>query len=490
MTMKVLEIGGRVKSAAVGLEHLFAEEGEDVLMLNKRLERLRREPPATLTKAFFPLWGRTLSRRLQGAGFYRPSLKTDQGMGGNFYPFFISASQKETDFKVHRPVREEILALPEEWAELSQAEISGVQQALLDTPLDEVRAQFNDILSRRRVAEKGRAPFFMIRPAALDEPLVLGNDTLVNVERAVNGCVERIIAEAARLEERDTGMVRPANLLFCQPDVFILADKTVCVERVNVPDVGMFLACLKYPRSELIQTFGSLAFRLFGVVADIIATLGKNIAIVTREEVVRGDEDILEQMELASLLSMLGKRSVSVEMHSPRTLPLIHSGVPTILLNIEYETKGGAEILAAHKEGRLTFFPNPYVQLAAQTISGMPSVEIPEKFKQGFLNLLKAQPKDEEALSKTLHHIDSLLKKSEVAGDILYVDLGGETVPVVRNVLHSWRQVALRAQRQTSGKGPITLRSLPVTHSNRHKLLVEGGDGPRLHLFRFMAVTT
>ena len=108
--MKLVRVGGRVKSAAVGLDRLFANS--DSPGFEKYLSNLRENPPRELLEAFFPSNQGRLKQLMRGVGFYRPVLKTDQGMAGNFIPFYIDSKRKETDLSIRTIVKYELIALP------------------------------------------------------------------------------------------------------------------------------------------------------------------------------------------------------------------------------------------------------------------------------------------------------------------------------------------------------------------------------------------
>ena len=70
--MKLVRVGGRVKSAAVGLDRLFANS--DSPGFEKYLSNLRENPPRELLEAFFPSNQGRLKQLMRGVGFYLPLL--------------------------------------------------------------------------------------------------------------------------------------------------------------------------------------------------------------------------------------------------------------------------------------------------------------------------------------------------------------------------------------------------------------------------------
>src|SRR5437762_3295422 len=107
----ILPFGGRIKSASIGLDHLYA----DITEVDTTIKELRQDPPKEFCAAFFPRTGKDLKQALRGVGFFRPSLKTDQGMPGNFFPFSIDLNRQTSDLSRRVVAREEGLAIPEGW---------------------------------------------------------------------------------------------------------------------------------------------------------------------------------------------------------------------------------------------------------------------------------------------------------------------------------------------------------------------------------------
>ena len=105
----MVPVGGRIKSAGVGLD-IFVSNGEN---FQTQMKKARENPPIEILNAFFPSDNSRMKQMMKGIGFYRPMLKTDQGMGGNFLPFYINEALDTTDLSQRQIVREEGLIIPE-----------------------------------------------------------------------------------------------------------------------------------------------------------------------------------------------------------------------------------------------------------------------------------------------------------------------------------------------------------------------------------------
>src|SRR3989338_5176365 len=101
--MKLVSVGGRIKSASVGFD-VFTQKDEN---FQEQMKKTRDKPPMSILSAFFPSDRNRMKQMMQGIGFYRPILKTDQGMGGNFLPFYVDLDLRVTDLSQRQIVHEE-----------------------------------------------------------------------------------------------------------------------------------------------------------------------------------------------------------------------------------------------------------------------------------------------------------------------------------------------------------------------------------------------
>ena len=482
--MELVPVGGRVKAAAVGLNHLFERRG-DVIRLNNWLAALREDPFQELVKAFFPSGKVTTRRRMRGVGFYRPVLKTDQGMAGNFLAFSVDPSLPTTDLSVANICREEGVAIPEPYYTHTSEVTSAIQKAFSVFDFSEVNGILRQIASTRK-ATKGRTPFFLIRSAITDRPIVFGHDIIKMVAEVVNQCLDRITEKARQEERAYCGSSRDGNLLYCQPDVFVLSDGTVAVEKINCPDVGLFLCGVYNPFASILPSIQKIVLELKEAVCRVIASNvnSEEMAFVTRDEVLSGQQDLLEIKEIECLREGLGGLGIEIKVYPVSQVNEIPDGQKVLLLNIDYGAPGIEDLLARHCRGELVFYPNPFLQRTCQRTSGLEEAVVPSRHLEQFLQLIGSIPKDSEALSQVLQRIDGLLSKNGIFFDIIHADIGHEAVPVFRPSLRSWRVLKQRISRY-NGRVIIKLQAIPVVPE---RLLINSETGPRLHTFRFMFV--
>lgn len=479
--LHIVPIGGRIKSASIGLNRFYS--GQTGAELNETISRLRRSPCEDLRRAFFPRVGKELRHMTSGIGLYRPSLKTDQGMPGNFLPFGIDMKVKETNLDIRHIAAEEGIAIPETWSAGNNLE-RAVQRAFLHFDLETTYELLQHLGTRR--AEKGRLPFMFIRPAMPEHPFVFGADTVERVMGEINRVFAQCVTRAQAREHEQTGNVHTPNALYVQPDVFVLADGTIKIERFNCPDVGFFLASLGIDGARILPQIGMTMKSILKCVVNKIASqMGERITIVTRDEVIGQQEDVLELLEISMLQSALTLAGAVVDVIPVSAVNSVDTGTRLLLLNLDYRSESTAALLKRHASGEVDCFPNPYLQITCNEFSGLDELTIDRASKHGRLLLERASsnPGSEAGIEEAIRLIDQSLHRGGIESDILHVVLETETVPVFRSALHSWRQFVTRAGRLQNEKGAIRIRGVPAHPDN---ILLTSSTGPRLHAFRFM----
>ena len=112
--------GGRIKSAGASLVHLYKvaspilqtpDSVEAAFRTAKAFAGFKEKPPIEIRKAFFPQDEGSMRAAFKGSGIYRPTIKTDQGPGGNVGYFHVG---NETQI-IGEIIKEEGIALEEEF---------------------------------------------------------------------------------------------------------------------------------------------------------------------------------------------------------------------------------------------------------------------------------------------------------------------------------------------------------------------------------------
>ncbi len=330
-------------------------------------------------------------------------------------------------------------------------------------------------------------PFFFARPAATNRQIVFGTDIVQRVEEAVTKTLATYSEQARKLEESTRGSSSQSNVIYFQPDVFVLADGTVAVEKINCPDVGFFLADIEFNGSTTLPRIQEIIRELRKIVCSaIVEHVGRKVILVARDEIFDRKEDLLEIGEVESLRYGLESCGATVEILPVSEVGILPSGSAVVLLNLNYKSSEVATLLDRHGRGELECFPNPYFQQVCQGSTGLPHQTVTGQYRERFLQLAGSAPLKPEGIVDVVNRLDQILIKSGIKDDILYIHLAQEMVPVFRWSLHSWRQFAKRIHREENIGGHIRICGLPVEPNN---LLITSPTGPRLHVFRFMCTS-
>ena len=484
--MKLVPVGGRIKSAAVGL-NVFAQGSENFQV---QMKKIREKPPVEILSAFFPSDRNRMKQMMQGIGFYRPMLKTDQGMGGNFLPFYIDPALESTDLSQRQIACEEGLIIPELYLEHDPGTLRELRQTFQAMDLRNTDRILAPLLSQSREAEKGRTPFFFIRPALLSSPVVFGNDIVQKVIEAVERLLDRVMDLAE--EKANQSLNSNGRPLYFLADVFVNVDREVSVEKLHFPDVGFFMTELELKgsiASETQDVVRQIEDQVFKRVLELINS--RVVYIVTRDEVLHKREDVLEILEIRSISRRLEEHGVKVEVRSMNQVVEIPTGATCLLMNLDYNNGHGC-LLERHGRGDLVCHPSPYLQLASRELTGLRETTIPSQFMGKFFNLIDCNPDSNQATESVVSKVDaSLTRHGGITSELLHVDVNGkETVPVHRRIHHSWKQLVKKVNRHRGEANletvTVKIRELPITSRNS---LLTSTTGPRVHVFRFTFTT-
>jgi hypothetical protein len=254
-----------------------------------------------------------------------------------------------------------------------------------------------------------------------------------------------------------------------------------------VPDVGFFLNNINIANSEILPKVQCVTSDLESRVLDKIAERfdGKSVYLVTRDEVKKNNEDVLELNELQRLESGLKVRGIKTKTISIEELQQIEKGANLLLMNINYSNPTSDILIKKHLAGEINCFPNPIFQKNSQKYFGGKTTVIDGDNKEKFLKLIQPKSRvDEKSINPTLNQIHKSITKirDQHIPNIYHADIGiGEIVPILSNGLHSFGQLHTRIMK--SGlKAPIKLRSIPFTPKTS---IIHTEDGPLFHSFRF-----
>ena len=540
---RMVMVGGRVKTAGASFRHLYdaaspliqAPDSIDAAFeTSKRFARLKEKPPLEIRMAFFPQDERSVRTAFKGLGIYRPTIKTDQGPAGNVGYFYIDGFQATS--LQGQIVKEEGVAVVERFLQtrIDQAFLSDKDKKALSLEISTVqqnyqmgnyRKAYEGVLKLRelgfsngiettRKAGVGRQEFFFFRPVQTQDRITIGQ-SLVD---AISARTQEVVNKIERLAGRTKQFVRQGlsiqeaiskayqtqeeslvngyqnGLLYFQPDVLIRKDGSFDIERISMPDLGMFLTEIKTPSQngalEKIQTINR---RIKDEVLDgVCENVGTNVVLVTRDKVLDNCEDTLEQVELVSFGQGIEERGKKVKITSLKTVDGLPVGSSIILFNIDTENSYFERLLHRVASGEIQCFPDPFMKLFEKDATTYPRIKVEGQVLDKFLNLIAPTALDKpEGVHRKFKSIQSSLRLGGIDEDIVYFQTQGNNgnyIPTFRYDVKTFSEVykAVESERVQGGRAShITAVPVPFKPEDA---VIEGRDGPRLAVFRFMFV--
>jgi len=516
-------VGGRVKMAGgpVDVYYRLAEP-----MLSRGIAGaaetydnylgLRADPLAQLRAAFFPSVGRELTARLRGAGLYR-HLRTDQGPGGNFAPFRYRPRAAGQQPRLHlagetpHAILEESVrrqGLSDQLRDLARAVGAAYASGDLASTLGLLRS-FGEAAGAHgvRLPDGGvgsRCGFFFVRP--LEVPgCELQVDVSTEVRAALGAVAARAAAArhaiavgmpyAAAVEQVRSG-VAPSlddggsglDAIYFQPDCYVDTAGRVAVDRINFPDVGLFLAELDAAGNAPLHAVQDIVRELSDQLARALADQlpGGAVTIVTKDDALARSQDTLELLEIRALTTLLTGAGYNVAVRGVSDLAGLDKQRTTLLLNPDVSAPAFARFTEFVVRNEVPAFPHPLLKTFEASATTLPSVTLTGKRLATLLALAKPKRIDVRHAARVHARLFQLLDKAGLDEDILHVSVPGlaTPTPVFRYSLHSLMQVynsVARAQRQGVKVDAITIRPVPFERSSA----VFGDEhGKRLAAFR------
>jgi hypothetical protein len=458
-------------------------------------KKLRDNPPPELRSAFFPLpRGEIKAGMNRSPALFRPILKTDQGPAGNFLGFEISSDAEltltpsvitttsgvalaEIYFLEQLPSPLPLNILEELTNVQSLFQQGNEPEAFL--ALERLQTICENLgITFQRKADKGRLPFFFIRPVAAHEAVKIPSSLVQEIEKEVSRLLNDLTPDLLE------------TILYFQADVIVRGDGSFVIDKMNFPDVGFFLSQIDSSNNDILAGIQELVLKLQNVVGQrIIEELKRRrtnqIYLVTRDEVIYEKEDTLEILEVKALKLFLQQNGCEVQLIPLSAINTIPSSSTILNLNIKPNTPGFDVAIERVKRGEIFCYPDPRILLLAESFHTYPSVTLTN---QQITNLAiiveKSYPNDPNAVFNQLLALQYFLDNLGFSGiDIFYfVTPDGERIPCFRYDPQGFNIALKRLSPQNSF---VELRGLPFKPEDA---LIIGQDGPRLAAFRFMFV--
>ncbi len=543
-----LIFGGRIKAASVSMRYLYdasrpliesPDSVDAAFETSKNFAVLKEKPPFPFRAAFFPQDEGAMRTAFRGLGIYRPTIKTDQGPGGNVG--YFTMDDKPPSNLDGRIVREQGSAVLEAFVGMAikdaslagkfpeSAQIEVTRQIGLvkhHYEIGEYRqtheaimklreiCQANNIESTRR-AVVGREEFFLFRPIQTDRQITIGQDLTDTISQKTQEIIARIERKAAITRGlAGAGMpikdaVLMANglaeqpfqsntdtraFLYFQPDVLIRKDGTFDIERINMPDLGMFLTSdmINVPNDEgPLQAIKEINERIkMEVVEAVSAGSAGDIVLLTRDEVINNREDTLEHLELGAFRKEFLNQGRRADPCTLSQVNEIYGGSSVLLFNISTDAPGYEDLLRRVALGEIDCYPDPFVKLFETEATTFERKVIDPKVVDKFLKIIAPSNLDKpEGVHNKFKAIQGALQKGGIDNDIVYFSVGNDQayIPTFRYDVKSFSEVHKAVQLAKRQGKKIDLTAIPIPFKPDDAILY-GKDGPRLSLLRFMFV--
>lgn len=526
-----IENCGRVKMAGGTFQTyydlaapIYGVENPDaakIIETHNNFRNLRKQPPFDLLLAFFPDDYKNIQYRLRGAGAYR-HLRMDQGPGGNFTRFDVGSTEK-----LHFDIaKEKGFAMPE-------ALISEQMEHFGSPQIKELAAKLQDSFERNDykktaalvnkftlLAERegfklhtgenvgSKSGFFFIRPAETNTSARFPVEKLPQLRDKIDEAVNKTfsLAEYAkeeiragsefsaavkqaehRYEEQGGCRYSGEGLLYFQPDCFVDHQGNIEVEKINMPDVGMFLTMLNRPQNECLQKVAdanrSLKDRLKQTAARFL--IKDEITLITRDEVVEQRSDTLEILEIKALTSLLKSIGKEVKVKKLSEYENIGNNSEILLLNVDNKHKDFAPFAENVIRKDIRCYPDPMVYYFKERASTLQTMRIPHKYMEQFMQLIKPKEITARNAENIYNRLQYVMKRFDMNEDIVYANISGYRmpVPVFKYSLHSFGQIYKACEKTMMQNPEISLSKVPVHQDNA---VFFGNGKPRLSAFRFM----
>lgn len=261
------------------------------------------------------------------------------------------------------------------------------------------------IEQKERTKTKWRSPFFICRPAYTEKIIELPINISSNIEKKINSIMELILLcsdyikyifekwEEISKEKILEYLLKPKNkdyyiwsnledsIAYFQADTFINLRWEIIVENIQMPDVWFFLKHLSSKWS--LQDIKKINEKLRKKIVDKILQFWFNkITLITRNEVLDNNEDLLEINEIEVLKTDFEQHGINVSVSSIDDLNF-DENILYLLMNLDYSVINEQIIKLFNLAVKNTknFSPNPFLQFVSKHITWFNTIRLIEEEK-------------------------------------------------------------------------------------------------------------
>lgn len=494
---------------------------EQIIQTEKSFKNIRNNPPFDLLLAFFPDDYTNIQYRLRGAGAYR-HLRMDQGPGGNFTRFDV-ASGANLNYNL---TTEKGFAIPEE---LITEQLATGTYPHLAKLRDDIQKAFehNDYRKTAILVNKfqteatqaglavhngshigSKSGFFFIRPTMTEQPTQFPLEKIPALREKINEALNKSLSLAEystssikqgysfaeAIKRAETRYVEQGAIdysgrgaLYFQPDCFVDKHGNIEIEKINLPDVGMFMTMISRPSNQPLTDVIDANWQLKNRIKKIAASLLEHdqVTLVTREEVLNHKSDTLEILEIKALKELLNNLGKEVNVKTLHDYQSLNQHSDILLLNVDNHHPDFANFAETVIKKDLSCPTDPLVYYFKDRATTLKTIQIPSKNLEQFLQLIKPKDINTKNAENIYQRVQYLMNHFDMNEDILYANVSGckMPIPVFKYSLHSFGQIHKAYEKNATKDSTISLSAVPTNIDNA---IFQKNGQPRLSAFRFM----
>lgn len=511
---------GRVKAAGVPFDTLtepaavFVQAGTPAAAAEMAgaFVSLRHAPPEELRDRIFPRNRGTKDQFRSGALLTRPILKTDQGAGqflsftaGNGRESLAYTIATQTGYCIVEPFFQAQLAAVG-YPEAVGTELAAVKDHFAVGELHEAQLAYERLqlaaetagISTAREAAVGRDALFFIRPSLPEAAIRIPQQALEQTRQIIRATADRFAGLAAESRARfakafgvEVHRAPYYPPLYFQADLQLLPDGSGVLDQVHLPDVGLFLTTLDPEGNTALAQVQAATRPLAEAVVDRIAVSAQGAGVrqvffLTRDEVMNGAEDVLEQREMQAMAGLLAERGIT-----GTALPLSRAaeltpGDMALLLNVDTEAPAFHSLLRRHAAAAGPMvYPDPFLKLAVAEMTGYKRAVLSGEQVSGLRAIVGGVELkgNREGIFRATLALDAYLRRLGIEEDVFHLHIASQKTPVAcyRYDLRGM-QIALSYIQDGDS---VVARNVPISPD---RAVLFRQSRPVYTVFRFMAV--
>lgn len=508
---------------------------------------MRKSPSDAVRNRFFPRSSATSTAIKNGPALPRTSLKNDQGVGtflthnfarvdstmrsrmsmdmpSNYVPHgktqvFNFMNKRDPHIKPLRIdiERETGFAIVEEHLVRQMALLPNA--ALLKPQIDEVKKQFSlgdlaaaqsayerlieagnrNNIKVQRDASVGREGLFFIHPSIPQQPVEIDHFTHNKMEQRGRQLVDQMeeIAHQKRDQFAYENGLFPTKKkgfppLYFQIDYLVDKSRSIQIADIGLPDVGFFLNGIEHEDNPTVQSAQNTVSERLQDTSSAIQKKStehksKTVCFITRDAVLRNDEDTLEIKEIAELKHAVEALELSTKVISDEEALQMNSDELGILMNVDPSSPAFQMLLKKRAtDESVPMYPDPFLLLAQGELTDLPQVTVTrdtlDVLKGIFTCTSRASNSETSAVQSAA--VESIIRRSGMPDDctVLHMYIPNQPTPIAfyKYDLRGL-EIALNYAAEVSS---VKLRGIPISSDNA--VLFGTDDKPIYTTFRYM----